>query len=120
MTDELTSLERDVIGAMIASLNPPMPALVEQLASAKVARRELTGVGFYAKFVVPASVQRANTSEPEVRLTNVDAAIDGLQHGAGFVLYVADGLLDELECPGSVWTLAARSVDPRRATPRNE
>lgn len=39
----------------------------------------------------------APVSKRELRIKDVDAEIEGLKHGAGFILLVSEGYLDQLE-----------------------
>jgi hypothetical protein len=41
--------------------------------------------------------QHCGTPTSDFKLNNVYAEIDGLQYGAGFLLYIKDGMLDMLE-----------------------
>ena len=70
-----------------------------------MAGRELTGVGFFTNLAVPASAPRARLGANEIRLSGVLAEMDGLEHGAGFVLYVDHGVLEMLEgyCYDEPW-----------------
>ena len=64
---------------------------------AVVARREFSGVGFFTYLSVPAELPRAKGCARLV-LGDVYAEVAGLQHSAGFLLFVTDGALDVLEC----------------------
>jgi hypothetical protein len=73
--------------------HPVLATLREQLAVATVAAREFTGVGFFTRFHVPPTASRLPSPRPIV-ISDVHAEVSGLQHGAGFVLFVEDGVLD--------------------------
>ena len=63
-------------------------ALRAQAARACLASREYTGAGFHCSFEVPAEVPRVSApSGFEL----------GLEHGAGFLLFVRDGRMTMLE-----------------------
>src|SRR3954468_19580246 len=88
-----------------------LATLREQLAVATVAKREFTGVGFFTRFDVPPTVSGLPSSR-RIIISDVYADVEGLQHGAGFVLFVVDGGLDTLECFTYVepWPLDARGL----------
>jgi hypothetical protein len=92
----LNEIETIAMGMLLAGEHPTLVVLRDQLAVAKVADREFSGVGFFVHFQVPASSPRAD----EVRLVigDVYAKLTGLEHDAGFLLFVSDGALDMLEC----------------------
>jgi hypothetical protein len=97
MPDELTALERQVIATILAPDHPVMDALRRQLDAGTVAAREFTGVGFFTTLVVADGVEAAPVTRTRLHLGDVAATIEGLEHGAGFVLFVSDGVLDVLE-----------------------
>jgi hypothetical protein len=92
----LTALERSVMEMFLSGEHPSLHTLRRQLAAFRTARREFTGVGFFTYFAVPSGSERAHLSG-QIVLTDVWATVKGLEHGAGFVLFVVDGLLDMLE-----------------------
>lgn len=93
--DPLTPLERDVLSAILSASDPVVDGLRAQLAVCRVQSRELTGHGFFTDFVVPPRLAVAGIGRTV--LDGVQAELDGLRHGAGFVLFVEDGLLATLE-----------------------
>ena len=68
----------------------------QQLARATVKERRFSGVGFFTDFDVPpdASVRR---DLPNMEIGGVEAKFPGLQHGAGFVLFIRNGVVRMLE-----------------------
>jgi hypothetical protein len=56
---------------------------------------ELTGVGFFAKFAVPHKAPR--TEPKEISGGNVTIQVEGVEHAAGCVLLVRDGVISTLE-----------------------
>jgi len=93
----LTQFERAVLEKLLAGDHPVLGILRDQLDQCHVKSRESTGHGFFTNFEVdrfagppPAPVQR-------IRIDDVGATINGLKHGAGFVLFVVDGYMDFLE-----------------------
>jgi len=91
---ELTPLERSVLGMIFDGDHPVLAALRAQLQTARVVGREFTGVGFFLSVEVDPRVRAPARS---LRFGDVVADIVGLRHGAGFLVFVDDGLLDTLE-----------------------
>jgi len=119
MPAELEPLEAAVLDKLLAGTHPVLAALRAQLAGATVKHRTHTGVGFFTDFApaqdaIPAPVRT-------LRFGDVRATIEGLQHGADFVLFVEDGLLVTLEgfsCdepwPAEIVVVAVGYWDPAR------
>lgn len=97
MANELSPLERDVLAAILAPDHPVMNALRRQFERCSVASRETTGVGFFTHLEVPSDVPAAQVKPGRLALGDVTATIAGLEHGAGFVLFVEDGKIKLLE-----------------------
>ncbi len=93
--DPLTPLERDVIATLLRHSHPVMDALRAQSAVCRIKSRQRTGVGFDTDIIVPQAL--AVTGLDPITLTDVHAEIEGLEHGAGFALWIRDGMLDSLE-----------------------
>lgn len=93
---ELTNLERQVMEALLAGNEPALQLLAHQFKTATVTTRELTGAGFYTTFLIMPQAPRLEGSKA-IRLGDVTAEIDGLQSGAGFVLFVNNGAIEFLE-----------------------
>ena len=70
-----------------------------------VESRELTGVGFFTNFAIPSDVNVPRTVPDQV-IGGVGAKLSGLQHGAGFLLFVREGRIAFLEgfCYDEDWT----------------
>jgi len=100
----MTLLEKEVMKLLLDGADPALAVLRQQLEYARLAKRENTGVGFYTKFTIPDSVPRLDEGK-SFKFGDVVADIDGLKHGAGFLLFVTDGALDELEgyCYDEAW-----------------
>jgi len=96
MTQDLIDLERSVIALLLAGQHPVLDALRRQFQVSNVERRELTGCGFFTYFIVDHSAAPPS-AQKSLRIGDVDAIIPGLRLGAGFVLFVEDGYLDNLE-----------------------
>jgi hypothetical protein len=94
---ELTAFERAVITTILRPSHPVMDALRGQLAECQAIEREFTGVGFFTSLTVPSSVPAAPVTRERLHLGEVAASMAGLEHGAGFVLFVDHGRLHLLE-----------------------
>lgn len=92
----LTPLEQSVLDLLLDKPGEPFETLRQHLAHASVVQRQLTGHGFFTDFsvAVDAPVRR---DLPNAAFGDVTAQIPGLQHGAGFVVFVRDGVLSMLE-----------------------
>jgi len=106
----LNEIERTAIDMLLAGKHPVLAVLRDQLASAEVAHRELTGVGFFVYFRVPPSVPRLD--KQRLVIGDVYAELTDLEHEAGFLLFIKDGALDTLECfiVDDRWPVAPRLV----------
>jgi hypothetical protein len=92
---KLTTLEQNVMQALLDGEDDILSILREQLKAALVIKREMTGMGFYTTFEVSADVPRAG--DLSFKFGDVVASIPSLNHGAGFLLYVKLGILQMLE-----------------------
>ena len=97
MADDLTLLERDVIATILRPAHPVMNALRRQFERCHVASRQMTGVGFFTDLDIGTDFEPAPVKPGRIFLQDVTATIEGLERGAGFVLFVQDGVLDFLE-----------------------
>ena len=97
MADDLSPLEHDVIATVLAPDHPVMNALRRQFERCHAASRRFTGVGFFTVLYVAPDVEPAPVKPGAMDLGDVTATIEGLEHGAGFVLVVQDGVLHVLE-----------------------
>ena len=71
--------------------------LEKQYKSAKVVSREFSGFGFFTNFeIIDKSLKL--TDSQNLELGNTQLKLEGLKFGAGFVLFVRDGLIKTLEC----------------------
>lgn len=95
-SEPLSQFERDVMVAILATLSPEYAPLLEQIAAAKVYKREKSDRGFYTYFLLPKAVRTIDSKE-KMQFGGVFAEINGLQYGMGFVLYVVNGVIDCLE-----------------------
>jgi hypothetical protein len=92
----LNNFERAVLDKLLAGDHPVLVVLRAQAHKARMTSRELTGAGFYCSFDVPPDAPILETKS-DFHFGDVDAKIDGLEYGAGFVIFVRGGRLDTLE-----------------------
>jgi hypothetical protein len=92
----LNDFEQTVLDKLLAGDHDVLVALRAQAAMARLASREYTGAGFHCSFEVPADAPRVSAMS-DFELGDVDASIDGLEHGAGFLLFVRNGRMTMLE-----------------------
>ena len=92
---ELNELERAVLAKLLEREPPLLEQLRGQLPTCRVIRREFTGVGFFTHLDVGDAPASNDVDMPP--FGDVIAEIDGLAHGAGFVLYIEHGRLAMLE-----------------------
>jgi hypothetical protein len=95
--DGLTSLEHDVIATLLRPDHPVFQALRLEFERCEAAARELTGVGFFTELSTQIDAAPAPVRPGRLRLNGVVAEIDGLKHGAGFLLWIENGVLVTLE-----------------------
>jgi hypothetical protein len=93
---ELNPLELAVVEKFLAGEHPVLESLRQQLPAARVKSETETGVGFHSTFVLPAEAVPAPVTG-RIEFGDVDATIPGLKHGAGFLLFIRNGLLHKLE-----------------------
>ena len=90
-----TLLESAVLLAMAEQLEPPArESLTLQAANLIVLSRENTGAGFYTRFDIGIAVA---CPLPDLRGLSVEAEVEGLNSGMGFILWVKEGRIDYLE-----------------------
>jgi hypothetical protein len=92
----LTEFEQAVLDKLLAGDHPVLVILRAQAEEAHVASREYTGAGFFCSFEVPSGTPLVER-HLDFHFGDVQAAVDGLEYGAGFVLFVRGGRLDTLE-----------------------
>ena len=98
--NELTDLERAVLLRFLEGDDPLLRALRDQVAVAEVREREFTGVGFFTYLFLRPGAHRVSLPDGVVYpplIGEVDLQSENLRYGAGFVLFLKDGLLHLLE-----------------------
>ena len=116
--DGLSSFEQAVLDKLLSGDNPVLRALRLQASQSQVTKREFTGIGFYCEF----EVERATLSvRANFEIGDVLAAIPGLAHGAGFLLFIRNGRIKTLEgytydepWPNQLEGFALSYIDPVR------
>jgi hypothetical protein len=118
---DLEPLEAAVLDKLLAGNHPVLAALRGQLEGLRVKQREHTGAGFYTEFSVATTAAPAPAAQ--LRFGDVQAAIRGLEHGAGFLLYVDGGVLTMLEgysfeepWPEEITAFSVDYLDPDRTS----
>lgn len=93
----LTALETDVLETLIQAHPDHSELLYEQLGQASIASRRRTGLGFFLNF----SLAPERLFDPlNFELNDVYGDLTGLEHGAGFILFIRGGKIDFLEGHG--------------------
>lgn len=90
----MTALEADVMQKLMEA-HPDYKDLIQaQLDQATISSRRKTWFGFFLNFAVsPITL----FEPPDFELNDVYADIEGLEHGAGFLLFIRNGKLAFLE-----------------------
>ena len=107
---EIDPIERQVMQMLLAGDHPTLEILRQQFARSIVAERDYTGVGFFTSFKVHDCLPQL-VPPRRIVIGDVCAAIDGLEYGCGFIVFVDDGLLGTLEC--HLWGDDAFPENPR-------
>ncbi|MFT3893688.1 MAG: hypothetical protein QM730_18825 [Anaerolineales bacterium] len=101
MNDKLLKFEEELMIMLLAGEDSVLSMLREQFESVNFFARELTGVGFYLHFNMPKEIARISDVLPSVKSNfcfgDVDATIEGLNNGAGFLIWIRNGYLTQLE-----------------------
>lgn len=95
MKNVLSKIEKAVLENLLDGHLPFLIQLRKQFARCKVVQREFTGFGFYTTLAVPDDVSRIPGLD--IKFGDVIAELPEVPSGAGFLLYVKDGVLDMLE-----------------------
>jgi hypothetical protein len=94
---QLNVLESAVLNKLLEGNHPALGTLRDQLRVATVRSRRLTGAGFFTEIELPPETILARMSPDSFQFGDVEASIPGLQHGAGFLVYIRNGMLQLLE-----------------------
>jgi hypothetical protein len=93
----LNEMERRALEMLLAGDNDELAIYRAQLNAATVASRKVTGVGFFTQLSVPAELPRVK-NRARLVVGDLYAEVSGLEHEAGFLLFIEDGAIDILEC----------------------
>ena len=93
----LLPLELAVLGKLLDGDHPLLTALRRQLPELGVTERKLTGVGFFTTFSMTDERLLVEVPPGASPFGDVEATIPGMQHGAGFLLWLKRGRIDMLE-----------------------
>lgn len=96
LPNALTALERLVLTRMLSYPSNLSSAVAAQLAHAAIASRRHTGVGFYTHFAYSPDAPIPHDL-PNAELGDFNAQHPMLQGGAGFVLFIRNGVASFLE-----------------------
>jgi hypothetical protein len=103
MADPLNPLESAVLGLLLSRTDEGYAALREQLTVVEVIGRDMSGVGFFTTLSVPSGSTKAPgivgnpLGQGVAYAEDVYADVEGMAHGAGFLLWLDDGLISRLE-----------------------
>lgn len=92
----LTPLEHSVLHLLLDRPGEPYDTIRQQMAHATITNREFTGVGFFTEFSVSEDAP-VTRSLPDMTLGDVAAESPSLEHGAGFLLFIRNGVVSMLE-----------------------
>src|ERR1043166_1924227 len=92
----LTPLEKAVTDLLLDKQGEPFDTVRRQLLHATICKREFSGVGFFTEFTLPSDAP-VRRDLPDATIGDVGAQFPGLQHGAGFVLFIRGGVVTMLE-----------------------
>jgi hypothetical protein len=90
----LSRLEDAVLRSIASQYPDASSAVKAQRSAARVTDRRNTGAGFYTTFEIDPSCPAITAASP---MGNVTARVQGLAHGMGFILWLKDGRLNQLE-----------------------
>ena len=94
--DGLTEFERAVLSLLIDRPGNFYAVLRHQLSFASVEERELTGVGFSRRFIIPSKAP-IRRDLPNFDLMDIEANHPQLEHSTAIMLCVRDGVASFLE-----------------------
>jgi hypothetical protein len=89
-------LETEVMAKVLRGEHPILATLRTQFAVATIRSRDFTGTGFMTEYSVPSGPPRVSGKD-RIVIGDVAGEVAGLPLGAGFLLFVRDGVLDALE-----------------------
>lgn len=96
MKNTFLKIEQAVLEMLLAGSIPLLVELRRQFEVCTIKKRKFTGHGFFTDFSVPEETQK-RVGLDLVLDDVLGEDISGLQNGAGFLLFIKDGILDYLE-----------------------
>ena len=93
---EFSEVELGAMAMLLAGSTEGLKELRAQFQSATCKARSFTGSGFFTSFELARSAPRSPIRRSPVG--DVYGELNGLKHGAGFLLFLTDGFIDYLEC----------------------
>jgi hypothetical protein len=90
----LWPIEREVLEITAAEYPASAEAFSRQIDTARVARFENTGGGFFSTLALADDVPSIPEKSP---LDSATGAVLGLEHGMGFIVYIKDGRVSMIE-----------------------
>lgn len=111
---EFCPFEKAVMELLLAGEERTLEVLRIQMGHASVVSRKLTGAGFFTDMSVAPEAAPVRDL-PSFVFGDVEASVSGLQHGAGFLLYIKGGFLSMLEgyCYSEHWPETITSFELR-------
>ena len=102
--EQFNDLENAVMNAMLEGPDEVLSILREQFEAASLKDREKSESGACTRFAIPAEAKKLPPPD-KFTIEDVDAEIPGLENGAGFELFIVDGIMDRLEafCYDEKW-----------------
>ena len=101
MTITISNFEMELINMLLAGEDDILSLLRKQFSRSTIQSRTNTGAGFYTTFTIPEDIPRVSDEFPAVKsrfcFGDVDASLPELKAGAGFLIWVIDGYLNQLE-----------------------
>ena len=96
MKNEFLKIEKAVLAKLLEGPSPLLVELRRQFAACTIKDREFTGCGFFTNFSVPEGTCKKDGFDLVIGDV-LGEDIPELQYGAGFLLFITDGILDCLE-----------------------
>lgn len=106
--DIFTPLEKAVLDLLLDRPGELFENIRRQLSLATVSERKFTGVGFFTNLVIPSDAP-VKRDLPNMEIGDVGAEFPNVKHGAGFLLFIRDGVVSWLEgyTYGENWPVCA-------------
>lgn len=96
MENRFEIMEKEVMNKLLDGDDQNLVILRDQYSKAIIKKREFSGVGFFTSFEVPINTPKLKINK-SLQIGDVVAQIIGAKDGAGFVLFINEGVIDFLE-----------------------